>query len=640
MFPEDYYENLAEAFSERLTGINKRLLRSIGEGIKRVGYLNPSGVNTIKEMQRAGAESDKIIKEISEAAGEGSAFTKGILEKAAKESYVDTEDFFNFRGKKQIPYKDNKRLQGFVKSALKTTNGTFENLSETTVMTILGPDNEPVTLPFKEAYKEIIDRAITTSQLGYSSFDAEMKNILKQCGRSGLRVQYESGRTRRLDTAVRYNILDGLRQVQQDVRDEIGEEFEADGIELTAHSNCAKDHEDIQGKQFTKEEFERLNSRLKRPIGKHNCRHRAYSIILGVSKPAYSDEELEDFKKKNNKKITFEGKELTKYEATQLQRKLETEMRYTADEMEIAKASDNKELIGAMKNKSQWISRKYKELSETADIPMQKDRMWIYRKDGKMVDEVIEEGLTSAGGDDIIEATDLEYMSHSFRPVLGEESAIKVSKTGEHIKVKVIKNSSFEMYTDSDYGDKNFAVRLAEKYLNIVKDRLPEKLSMPKIAVVDFDKYKKFDKLAIGGYDEGSRALFLNSKYKRKKDIIEFVNREKGYFANNTEFALYLHELGHYVYYRYIEMLAEKKGISIERATLVIERVICEYVKEKREIDEVFLAKTISIYAESGYNEGNYGEVYAECFSVENNNQIARDICKLCKGVVEYEVAE
>lgn len=525
MFPEDYYENLAEAFSERLTGINKRLLRSIGEGIKRVGYLNPSGVNTIKEMQRAGAESDKIIKEISEAVGEGRAFTKGILEKAAKESYADTEDFFNFRGKKQIPFKDNKKLQGFVKSALNTTNGTFENLSETTVMTILGPDNEPVTLPFKEAYKEIIDRAITTSQLGYSSFDAEMKNILKQCGRSGLRVQYESGRTRRLDTAVRYNILDGLRQVQQDVRDELGEEFGADGVELTAHLNCAKDHEDIQGKQFTKEEFEKLNSRLKRPIGKHNCRHRAYSIILGVSKPAYSDEELEDFKKKNNKKITFEGKELTKYEATQLQRKLETEMRYTADTMEIAKASDNKELIGAMKNKSQWISRKYKELSETADIPMQKDRMWIYRKDGKMVDEVIKEGLTSAGGDDIINYYKgkglkvIENASISDETVSIIKEATKKITSDFKILEKTSEPIQFVSFLDNSLGENSFSSKDGKNFIKLSRSAFSNPKELKKVLREDYLSglsYETDEIESLVAHEMGHNAI-IALVYKRTK---------------------------------------------------------------------------------------------------------------------------
>ena len=46
-----------------------------------------------------------------------------------------------------------------------------------------------------------------------------------------------------------------------DIQQEVGERFGADGVEISAHYPCAEDHVDIQGRQFSNEKFEKLNSK-------------------------------------------------------------------------------------------------------------------------------------------------------------------------------------------------------------------------------------------------------------------------------------------------------------------------------------------------------------------------------------------
>ena len=67
----------------------------------------------------------------------------------------------------------------------------------------------------QQAYYEIIDRGILAISQGKETFQTEMRRIMKQLGNNGV-VLYESGRTRRLDSAIRMNILDGIRQVNQE----------------------------------------------------------------------------------------------------------------------------------------------------------------------------------------------------------------------------------------------------------------------------------------------------------------------------------------------------------------------------------------------------------------------------------------
>ena len=121
--------------------------------------------------------------------------------------------------------------------------------------------------------------------------------------------------------------MGGLGLMQEQISQQNHDDMGADGWEISAHAASAPDHEPIQGKQYSDKEYTALNNSLIRRIGTLNCGHAAYPIILGVSEPQYSEEELEELRQQNEEGITFEGKHYTMYEATQSQRRLERAMR-------------------------------------------------------------------------------------------------------------------------------------------------------------------------------------------------------------------------------------------------------------------------------------------------------------------------
>ena len=77
----------------------------------------------------------------------------------------------------------------------------------------------------------------------------------------------------------------------------------------------------------TDADYAALNNSLIRRIGTLNCGHSAHPIILGVSPPQYSPEELEQMRQMNETGITYNGRHYTGYAATQRQRRLEAAMR-------------------------------------------------------------------------------------------------------------------------------------------------------------------------------------------------------------------------------------------------------------------------------------------------------------------------
>ena len=173
-----------------------------------------------------------------------------------------------------------------------------------------------------------------------------MRNITKQLANSGVRVlEYESGYTRRLDSAIRMNMMDTIKKTSNETNALFGKEFGSDGVEITVELDPAPDHEDIQGHQFSNEEFEKFQNHVdcydykgkfishkkgkydRRKISEWNCRHRANPIVLGIDNPFHTDKELQDIIDKNHKGVEIEGKRYTNYEARQLQRQIETEIR-------------------------------------------------------------------------------------------------------------------------------------------------------------------------------------------------------------------------------------------------------------------------------------------------------------------------
>lgn len=222
---------------------------------------------------------------------------------------------------------------------------------------------------------------------------------------------------------------------------------------------------------------------------------------------------------------------------------------------------------------------------------------------------------------------DIDYMSNSFRPRYGKAKEVYIDKI--KMIVRPVKNSSFEMLTDTS-NPRNKAVRLAEKIFREIQKELPETFEMPKIAVVDFKK-QGLNKNAIGGYHQNSGTLFINSKYDTKQNILEFVNKNQGYFANTTEYAPYLHELGHKYYYDSIVKLATGKNICYSEAKRMIDYSIGRYIDDSCRYDE--LENKISGYADFGYKSSQYTEIVAECFSVKGNNIVARGIIQILEEV-------
>lgn len=348
---------LIEIFQARMQKVADEYLKRMGQQVREIGEIIPSDQTRLVQMKKLDANIAYIQREIAYAADASIEDVAHIFEAIAQENARFAEAYFGAGVSMDT-------LMQSVRAQLEVTAGEMANLSRTTVES--------------REYRDVIDRGIQAAQAGVEDYRSAMRRALREASAEGLRVKFASGLTRRLDSAVRMNVLDGIHALNQANMDAIGSAFGADGVEISAHPMCAEDHLPYQGKQYSNAEFAELQDSLPRPIGMWNCRHIAYPILLGISPPAHSAQELEEYRSGSTEQIEIDGATHSRYEWTQVQRAIETAVRYKQDEITLAKAAGDDVLVRDARRKIRELDSYYSKISEAAGTPKRRERMGTY----------------------------------------------------------------------------------------------------------------------------------------------------------------------------------------------------------------------------------------------------------------------
>jgi hypothetical protein len=330
MITQEQLNEIAYALGDNFEKVNIKYITLMADHLSKIGELSADDVHLLNQLAKYGVNVKKINKEFAHELNITLDQMDKLYDKIAKDSYETVSEYYRINGVTQVPLEENKLLNDYVNSMKILTAGTFTNLAKTTVMS--------------QSYKNAVDEAIRMVSTGASNYKDQIDNLIMKEVSNGMRVQYASGLTRRLDSAARMNVLDGVRQMNIGVNSRIGEQFGSDGVEVSVHALCALDHIPVQGRQYSKKEWAQVSAGLDRQIGELNCHHFLFPIILGVSEPTYSDSELKKMNDLAQKKITVNGKTMTRYEASQYMRRTETAMRGTKEKILSAREIGNAKL--------------------------------------------------------------------------------------------------------------------------------------------------------------------------------------------------------------------------------------------------------------------------------------------------------
>lgn len=379
MLSDEVYDKLIKRLTDRIDNVNTYILDQIGEKINEIGKLKPTQANQLVNIMKYGGDYKKIVKELSKITKLNMKEIDQIFNEVAKSDYRFAKQFYEYRNKPYVPFDENRALVNEIEAVKRATLDTYRNLSNTKMLgyVIKNKKGKLVFKTIKQVYNDIIDEGVLSITQGKDTLSNVLKSTIESIGESGLRIKYPSGYTRRLDSSIKMNLNDGINQLHNRTQDILGEQFDADGVEISAHINPAKDHEWLQGRQFSLKEYDKLNNGKeavaydgtiihkndkRRPVSTMNCRHYVYKIVLGVSKTNYSDEELLKILSDNEDGFNLNNRHYTNYEGTQMQRQLELKIRQELDKIELAKKSNDPKLeeITLKSNKKIKVYRKKK----------------------------------------------------------------------------------------------------------------------------------------------------------------------------------------------------------------------------------------------------------------------------------------
>ena len=390
---------IVERITYRQLRANEKILKEIGKVLGEIGELTPSQAYAIGQQLKYGDSLQRIVKILSDTSNINEAEIYRMLELEAKTNLAFSEKYYLAKEVDFMPYNENIALQNKVNEIARITLDTYRNITRTAGLTYLDIYGNKVTKPILVAYNELVDEAIMNVSQGKSTFYEELERQLKTIGKNGVQsIEYATGRKRRIDSALSMNLNDGLNELSMAQQEIMGEQFGYDGVEITVHEFPAEDHEEVQGHIFKKEEFINLqndgvatdiNGKVIdihrtlasgdttndfRPIGELNCYHRTFSIVLGVDEPRYTQKELDDIIKRNKKGIEYDGKHYTMYQATQVQRKLETEIRKSRDQELMLSDPNLKDALIEQKKDTNALLEEYHKFSKASGLPTQLER--------------------------------------------------------------------------------------------------------------------------------------------------------------------------------------------------------------------------------------------------------------------------
>lgn len=380
--PEDF-DRKADEIAERSRDLELFVLLLFADRINQIGRTKKPLTQLEKEL-----DLDKIAKKVHLYEILQKADINRLLEQVIRDAYSDAKIYYDHRQMKYLLFEENKPLKSILEEFKR--NVLNDDRFRTQAFMIRNPKNrkELIATPLSEAYNKVINEAANQATNGVGDYQSAIRRTVKDLTDNGMKtVEYdtESGEpyVQRTEAAVKRNILDNIRDINQKTQDELGKQYGADGKEITVHEHSAPDHEPVQGRQFTNEEYEKLqnaepfedyNGRkykpIQRAIGTLNCRHFTYSVILGVNKPNFTEEELDESIKRNQEGYTDpSGKHRTLYECTQEQRRLERLIRRAKEGQVVARQSGDIELARNYQYQVNKYTEQYKQFSSACGLP-------------------------------------------------------------------------------------------------------------------------------------------------------------------------------------------------------------------------------------------------------------------------------
>ena len=316
---------------------------SILEDIARrvASQLYTSAAWQVQRMIEAGLLYDDLLHRIAELTGESERTLRRIFEKAGVTAMRFDDAIYKAAGLKPLPLNLSPQMTRILSIGLRKTAGLLRNLTLTTARS------------GQELFIAATDLAYMQISTGALDYATAVREAVKEMAGQGLEViYYESGHRDKIDVAVRRAVLTGVSQTAGQLTEARADEMGADLVQTSAHlgarnkGDVPENHDMWQGRVFPRGKdpkhteyphFYAVTGYMTiTGLYGINCRHSHYPFYKGISQNVYDQAMLDEYVSAT---VTYNEKEMSYYDATQHQRKIEREIRKAKREVTAVEAA-------------------------------------------------------------------------------------------------------------------------------------------------------------------------------------------------------------------------------------------------------------------------------------------------------------
>ena len=379
MLTPEQLQNLPQELTDLYDQLSEFILRDIARRIAKGAEITDTAEYQLYRAKSLGLSTDEIAAKIAEINGSSASEINRLIREAAAQSDEFDRKMLGADKGAAVPLEENTQLQKLISAQIVETAGKCENLTNTMGFADHDFLGRVYYLSMTDMYRREMDSAHMKVATGATDYMTAIRQACNKLAASGVRtIDYESGRSDRIEVAARRALLTSVAHVTHRISEQNGEELGADGWEMSAHSGSRPSHAVYQGRQYTQEQYERI---IKPLISEPNCRHDVFPIILGVSEPVYTEEELKNI---DQPPFTYEGRKYTAYEASQQMRKMERAMRKQKDRCIVADAAGDEDSFTAASIKLRRQKDIYEDFCKAADSYTQYERTYVAGYDRRL----------------------------------------------------------------------------------------------------------------------------------------------------------------------------------------------------------------------------------------------------------------
>lgn len=342
MLTPEYLDMTPDVIVELYSQLDETIIRDIVRRLVKTGGVTPTAAWQADRLQDSGLLYDDIIRKVSSMTDASAVQVKALFQDAGIEALKYDSAIYKAAGLLPLPLSQSPAAAQVLLAGLQKTAGYLKNLSLTTAATA------------QTAYINAVTLAEMQVESGAFDYITAIRNAVRNAAQAGTTVLYPTGHMDKLDVAVRRATLTGISQTAAQISLRYADDMGCDLVETTAHPGARPSHAVWQGKVFSRSG----NGGKKYPdfitvtgygsgdgLCGWNCRHSFYPFFEGLSESAYPRAKLAEYK---NKTVTYNDQKVSYYDATQMQRQMERQIRTTKRELagydEGIKATDSEEL--------------------------------------------------------------------------------------------------------------------------------------------------------------------------------------------------------------------------------------------------------------------------------------------------------